>query len=92
MTVSGRLCVAAVDSHHTIEVVDTGQGIPASKMARLINPFSRAESDPHKTQGGAGLGLSIVDSLLKLHGGELDIESELGSGTTVSVKLPTAEH
>jgi two-component system cell cycle sensor histidine kinase PleC len=87
-----KLRVAAADGHHTIEVIDTGQGIPANKMARLTNPFSRAESNPHKTQGGAGLGLSIVDSLLKLHGGELDIKSELGSGTTVSVKLPTAEH
>lgn len=86
-----RLSVVARGGHHTIEVIDNGQGIPASKMARLTNPFSRVETNPHKSEEGVGLGLSIVDSLLKLHGGELNIESELGNGTTVSVKLPTAE-
>ena len=87
-----KLSIVAADSHLTIKVKDTGQGIPERGLDLLTSPFSRAEFDPHKSQEGAGLGLSIVDSLLKLNGGELDIESEPGSGTTVSVTLPTVEY
>jgi len=84
------LSVAAADGRHSIEVADSGEGIPAEKLARLTDPFTRAEPDPHKSQDGAGLGLSIVDSLLKLHGGELVVKSDPRKGTTVTATLPSA--
>ncbi|MCK4867586.1 MAG: PAS-domain containing protein, partial [Alphaproteobacteria bacterium] len=80
------------DGCYAIRFTDSGDGIPAEKLARLTDPFTRAEPNVHKSQEGAGLGLSIVDSLLKLHGGEMDIESGPGKGTTVTVKLPAAIH
>ena len=87
-----RLNVSAANGHCTIDVADTGEGVPADKLARLTDPFVRVEPDPHKSQEGTGLGLSIVDSLVRLHGGEIDIKSKLGQGTTVTVKLPNRGH
>ncbi len=85
------LSTAATNSHHTIEVSDTGVGIPADKLATITEPFVRGETDPHKTQESTGLGLAIVKSLVELHDGELDIKSTVGKGTTVTVMLPSGE-
>ncbi len=76
------------DNQYTLTVCDTGHGIAADKLQSLTLPFVRGETDPHLAQGGAGLGLSIVKSLIDLHHGQLKISSEVGSGTTVSVILP----
>lgn len=86
------LVATAVNGIFTIQVTDTGKGIPTEKLSRLTDPFTRAEPDPHRSQDGAGLGLTIVDSLLKLHGGVMEIESGPGKGTMVTVKLPSAIH
>ncbi len=83
------LAVEASDGHHTIRVSDTGEGVPAAKLANLTDPFLRAENDPYKSQDGTGLGLTIVEALVDLHDGRLDIESELGDGTTVTVSVPS---
>ena len=80
----------AANGHYTIEVSDTGSGIPADKLATITDPFVRADTDPHTSQEGTGLGLTIVKSLVDLHDGELDIKSTVGKGTTVTVTLPTA--
>ncbi len=78
----------AANGIHTLEVSDTGMGVPAEKLSNLTDPFVRTESDPHKSHEGTGLGLAIVKSLVDLHGGELDINSDVGIGTTVTVTLP----
>ena len=70
------------------KVSDNGRGIPSEDLHNLIDPFVRTDSDPHKPQEGTGLGLAIVSSLVGLHEGDLSIESELGTGTTVTVKFP----
>jgi len=80
--------VTATNGHHIIEISDTGTGIPADKIATIADPFVRGESNPHKSQEGTGLGLAIVKSLVGLHGGDFDIQSTVGKGTTVTVKLP----
>ena len=72
----------------TVEIHDSGIGIPAEKLPVIIDPFVRSESDPEVFQEGFGLGLAIVKSLVDLHGGDLDIKSEVGVGTTVKVTLP----
>lgn len=70
----------------TYVVSDDGVGIPAEVLPAVFQPF-----EAHASQGrrrGAGLGLSIVKSLVELHGGSIDIRSEMGEGTTVTVRLP----
>jgi len=82
------LRATATNDHHSIEVSDTGTGIPADKIASISDPFVRGETDPHKSQEGTGLGLTIIKSLVDLHDGDLDIKSTVGKGTTVTVTLP----
>jgi PAS domain S-box-containing protein len=81
--------VTATNGFHAFKVSDTGVGVPAEKIPSLTEPFVSAEPDPFKPQEGTGLGLAIVKSLVDLHGGELEIESEVGVGTTITVKLPS---
>ena len=72
-----------------LSVRDTGCGIAPEHIARLGEAFFRAEDGV--VREGTGLGLSVVRGLVALHGGELDVQSALGQGTTVTVFLPPAE-
>jgi signal transduction histidine kinase len=78
---------------HRIEIVvrDTGIGIAAADLPRLMKPFEQANHGYARQHGGTGLGLPLVDSLVRLHGGELHIESAPGQGTAVIVRLPCPE-
>jgi len=78
----------ATDGKMKISVKDTGMGIPADQLPNITEPFSQADSNPHRTQEGTGLGLSIVKSLVEAHDGTLEIISDLGKGTTVTVTFP----
>lgn len=71
-----------------IEVIDTGLGIPEDVLPNLFNPFARVSSDAHMQQEGTGLGLSIVKTLVEQHQGTVEVESELGKGSTFRVILP----
>ena len=71
-------------------VADTGEGIPAGQVPRLGMRFARADVSRSRATGGTGLGLAIVASILRLHGGELAIESEEGKGTRVRMRFPRA--
>lgn len=71
-----------------IEVVDTGVGIPAERIAEIATPFSGGPQTPYSSEKGWGLGLAISRSLIELHGGSIEINSSLGIGTTVSIILP----
>ncbi|MBS0331368.1 MAG: HAMP domain-containing histidine kinase, partial [Proteobacteria bacterium] len=70
-----------------IVVADTGVGISPEDLERLGRPFEQA-GDPEQKAAGAGLGLSLVRAFARLHGGEMTMESTLGEGTTVTVRLP----
>ena len=72
-------------------VADTGVGISAEDMQRLGRPYEQA-GGPAQRATGTGLGLSLVRSFAELHGGDMEIESRLGEGTTVTVRLPVIEH
>jgi len=72
----------------TIKVSDTGPGIPEEEISNLMEPFAKGDLDPYVAQEGAGLGLAISDSLIKMHDGELEIKSPPGQGTSVSITLP----
>ena len=71
-----------------IRVKDTGVGIPPDKLSAITEPFVQADPNPHRAQKGTGLGLSIVKSLVEVHRGQLDIESDVGQGATVTVTFP----
>ena len=72
-------------------VADSGVGISVEDLHRLGRPYEQA-GGPAQRAAGTGLGLSLVRSFAELHGGEMDIESRLGEGTTVTVRLPVIEH
>ncbi len=74
----------------TISVADQGDGIPETERQKLFDRFYRMDDDATKSQSGLGLGLSIVKAIVDAHHGAIDIQSEVGVGTTMSVKLPGA--
>lgn len=71
-----------------IEVLDRGLGIEAAALDRVFEPFFRAEQSRTRAAGGVGLGLSLARRIAQAHGGEIQIESELGVGTCARVTLP----
>jgi len=86
----GLLTVAAAVKDKTVEISvrDTGMGIPADDLQHVFTPFERIRSRKAHRRGGAGLGLSLVKSIVQLHGGDVAIESREGVGTTVTCRLP----
>ncbi len=74
-----------------ISVQDTGIGIAEDDLARLARPFEQVENQHSKTTQGTGLGLALTKSLVEMHGGELDMRSSPGQGTTVSFALPVRQ-
>jgi signal transduction histidine kinase len=66
-----------------IEVSDNGSGIPADIQDKILQPFFTTK----KGTEGTGLGLSITHDIVKAHGGEIKVESELGKGTTFTILL-----
>ncbi|WP_329348575.1 sensor histidine kinase [Streptomyces sp. NBC_01261] len=78
---------SAVD-HVTIEVADTGTGIPAEDLPRVFDRFWRAEKSRSRRTGGSGLGLAIVRRLTEAHGGTVTASSTVGAGTVFTVRLP----
>jgi signal transduction histidine kinase len=87
---SGRIAVRIEMAGDGVEIVvgDNGIGIPEDKLATVMEPFGQAESAYARLHGGVGLGLPIVNSLARLHGGRFTLTSEPGRGTQARVHLP----
>jgi len=87
----GRIDVAwrwREDGGAEIAVTDTGPGIAREHLPRLTERFYRVDGSRSRETGGTGLGLSIVKHVVQRHGGEIDITSELGKGSTFKLVLP----
>lgn len=82
------VCAEQADGSIRLTVQDHGQGIPADKLARVVEPFYMVDKSRSRRQGGSGLGLALCSRIAQAHGGTLAMESELGKGTTVTVTLP----
>jgi CheY-like chemotaxis protein len=70
-----------------ITVQDSGTGIPADKLLSIFEKFTQADGSVSRRFGGTGLGLAITRSLVALHGGDIQVQSELGQGSTFAVTL-----
>ncbi len=74
-----------------VDVEDTGIGIPPEALPRVFERFFRVDKSRSREMGGTGLGLAIVKHSVRAHGGKVVVTSELGKGSTFSVRLPLAE-
>jgi len=83
-----RVTARAEDGMVALEVADNGVGIAEEDLPNLGNPFVQAERSYERSHEGAGLGLSVVTGLARLHGGRLEIRSSLGQGTSATIWLP----
>jgi two-component system heavy metal sensor histidine kinase CusS len=79
------------NGHIRVEVSDTGKGIPPDQLSRVFDRFYRVDASRSPSSGGAGLGLSIVKSIMDLHDGTAEIRSEPFQGTTVILLFPAVQ-
>ncbi|MBD3293041.1 MAG: hypothetical protein GF393_08965 [Armatimonadia bacterium] len=78
-----------------IAVTDTGRGIPRDKIGLIVEKFAQLEEDTtrEKSERGTGLGLYVVNRIATLHGGSLEVDSEVGEGSTFTIRIPVgSEH
>ena len=80
-----RVRTEATDAHLVVSFIDTGQGIPPDQIGRIFEPYYTSKKD------GSGLGLMIVQRIVREHGGTIEVDSSAGCGTTFRIKLPIHE-
>jgi signal transduction histidine kinase len=89
----GQVGIRAFPDEHRDDLViairDTGIGIAAQDLTKVLEPFELIESTLTRSKTGTGLGLPIARALTAMHGGELNLTSQLGVGTTVELRLPS---
>jgi signal transduction histidine kinase len=85
-----EVSVSSQDGSAVFEVRDSGIGIPSRDQARIFERFYRVDRARSRDTGGTGLGLSIVKHVAANHGGTVSVDSQLGRGSTFTVRLPLA--
>jgi cell cycle sensor histidine kinase DivJ len=83
-----RVSAHATNDGVAFVVTDNGIGIAEADLPKLGNPFVQANNSYDRSYDGAGLGLSVVKGLARLHGGKLELTSTLGEGTIATIELP----
>jgi PAS domain S-box-containing protein len=93
-TLTGGIIVrlSSDDKSIQLQVQDTGSGIPAEELPRLFERFHRVEGTRGRTHEGTGIGLALVHELVRLHGGHVQVASELGAGTTFTISIPAGRN
>ncbi|MBU42740.1 MAG: hypothetical protein CMN76_05940 [Spirochaetaceae bacterium] len=84
VTISAR----SLEDYIEVQIRDTGIGIPPDKREEIFQPFNQANQSIARSYGGTGLGLYIVRQLVELHGGQVDLQSRPGRGSTFSFTIP----
>jgi signal transduction histidine kinase len=84
-----KLTAQAHSGEVSLQVQDTGPGIAAEELPRIFARFYRIDASRQRQEGSSGLGLAISKSMVEIHGGRIEVESEPGRGTTFAVFLPT---
>jgi len=87
-TITLRIGPAPDGRHAQVQVQDTGVGVPEHELPRLFERFHRVEGSAGRSFEGSGIGLALVQELVKLHGGTISVESVLGEGSTFTVLVP----
>jgi signal transduction histidine kinase/FixJ family two-component response regulator len=89
-TFEGEIAVSVreIDARMELSVRDTGVGIPRAELPRLFERFHRIAGQKSRSHEGSGIGLALVQELVKLHGGDIHAESEAGRGTTFTIRVP----
>ena len=89
-TLAGQVAVTLVqeDQQVRLSVRDTGVGIPAHELPRVFERFHRVDGARGRSHEGSGIGLALVQELVKLHGGALTVDSALGQGSVFTVSIP----
>jgi PAS domain S-box-containing protein len=77
-----------IDNMARLTVCDTGSGIPEAELPRVFERFHRIEGTPGRTYEGTGIGLALIQELVRLHGGSIAVRSTLGEGTCFDVEIP----
>lgn len=88
----GRITLSHEVDHEgqlRISVTDTGVGLDEAEIEKALSPFGQVDTSLGRAGSGAGLGLTLVDSLIKLHGGRLELFSQKGVGTTATIVFPS---
>ncbi|MBD1869856.1 PAS domain S-box protein [Cyanobacteria bacterium FACHB-471] len=90
-TFEGEIAVVLrfCDDHVELDVQDTGTGIPANELPRIFERFHRVQGARGRTYEGSGIGLSLVQELVHLHGGSIRVRSVVDQGTCFTVSIPT---
>jgi len=83
-----RITATAMKGHFTVEVTDTGPGIPPEELKRVFEQFHQIDNSNTKAKGGTGLGLAIAKQIVEMHGGRIWVESTPGMGATFQMELP----
>jgi len=83
-----RMTIGRTSQWAEVAVSDKGPGIPGDQLERIFDRFHRADSSRARSTGGYGLGLAIAKAIVEAYGGSITVETSVGNGTTMTVRLP----
>ena len=78
-----------IDHHAIIQIQDNGIGISSTDLPNIFDRFYRISNDRSRKKGGSGLGLAIAVAIVRSHGGNIQVKSEIGEGSTFTIKIPS---
>ena len=92
VVVAAHVQARSDDDYVEITVSDNGIGIPAAELDRIFERFYRVDYARSRSNGGTGLGLAIVKHIAAIHGGDVSVWSQVGQGSTFTIKIPAHLH